>query len=198
MMTDRTDINNEIKKISESVSLLPKTNPYTVPDGYFDLVATETLLKITDKKSSFSVPSGYFEKLTDSVIKNIIPVKNSRKSMTVKMFRFAAAAVVISILGWSVINLLHSNLENTSLTIEQLEAKRIIKENSFEKELEMLSDNEAVSYLAASGHDVKTALVASLTNNNDLPEMKDFLTDQLTLDSYLGTMGLSESKTNKN
>ena len=79
----------EIQAISPAVANLPKTNPFSVPDGYFatslieimelvkeDLIADEnqhenTVLPIFDKTNEFSIPNEYFENFSNSLLDKI-------------------------------------------------------------------------------------------------------------------------------
>lgn len=195
-MEKKMSIELELQSISENVAKLPSSNPYVVPENYFELLATEVILKISPQEDCFSIPEGYFERQPIAILNSIHAEKRSVRASVVTLFRLTAAAVVVGILGWG----LNIYLTSSSITVtpELSEAKRIIKENSFEKELDMISDNEAEHYLAASGHDVRTAIIASFSNNSDLPEIEDFLTDNLTLENYIESIGLTKSESNKN
>lgn len=75
MQKDLT-IYNELKELSPFLSGLPKTNVFSVPDGYFDTFAPDTLLKInkltlTEQKTTQTVPEGYFDNLPLAILSRI-------------------------------------------------------------------------------------------------------------------------------
>jgi hypothetical protein len=70
------------------------------------------------------------------------------------------------------------------------EAKQILKNGSFDEELNTVSDAAIVNFLESKGQDVEAALVASLTNEKDLPTADDYLFDDNTLDNVLKTIDL--------
>lgn len=85
-MTRNTEILNELKKISPAVANLNATNPYTVPERYFETLADGIMAKImaagneneespvisvAGKEMPFDVPTGYFETFSDSILAKI-------------------------------------------------------------------------------------------------------------------------------
>jgi hypothetical protein len=71
------------------------------------------------------------------------------------------------------------------------EADHIIKTNSFDKEFSSVSDAAIVSFLESKGQDVEAALVASLTDDKNLPDADDYLINENTLDEVLKTLDLN-------
>jgi hypothetical protein len=77
-MDIREEILKEISELSPVVANIPKRNPFSVPEGYFDQFSDSVLAKIAInqvlKKSPglpFEVPSGYFEGLADNILTRI-------------------------------------------------------------------------------------------------------------------------------
>ncbi|MEO7045517.1 MAG: hypothetical protein ABI091_09455, partial [Ferruginibacter sp.] len=72
------------------------------------------------------------------------------------------------------------------------DAKQIIKNNSFDQELNTISDNDIEQYLQKRGLDVNAALVASSTDDNsNLPAPEDYINNDNTLDNYLNNANLN-------
>jgi hypothetical protein len=63
--------------------------------------------------------------------------------------------------------------------------------NSFDKEFSSVSDDAIVSFLESKGQDVEAALVASLTDEKNLPEADDYIINENTLDQVLKTLDLN-------
>src|SRR5690242_12218735 len=82
-MKSRIDILNELRELSPTVAGIEATNPYKVPDGYFEGLAENILqlIKADGKEVSpvlrdannnpYSVPRGYFENLADTILNRI-------------------------------------------------------------------------------------------------------------------------------
>ena len=71
------------------------------------------------------------------------------------------------------------------------QASRIVQSNSFDKELDALSGKDIEQYLKQSGQNVEAALVASVTDDANLPSQDEYLYDENTLDEFLKTMNLN-------
>lgn len=87
-MTDRTTILNELNELGSSLANLALQNTYHVPEGYFDRLAIEVLVRIkaaeadsakeeleiispflsrVSREMPYSVPAGYFENLSENI-----------------------------------------------------------------------------------------------------------------------------------
>ena len=85
-MNRENEISAELKEMGSPLADMPRTMPFTVPDGYFTgfgaaLAEARRLLTVPDpalnesKSMPFSVPPGYFGNLTNNIINN---TKSSR------------------------------------------------------------------------------------------------------------------------
>ena len=165
----------------ESGSILfqiEKSNNYTLPEKYFDTLPASVLTKV---------------KSTDKVF--IL----SKRTLFIK---YTAAAALLFLLGISLFAIINYKKSETpaivsSSTIMQ-EANRILLNNTFEKEMENVNDNDVVDYLEENGHDVDAALVASLEDEKSLPEEEDYFFDEKTLDNYLRTQNIYNTTTKSN
>jgi hypothetical protein len=71
------DILNELQLLSPLLAGLPKSNAFTVPDGYFDAVSATILLCIKEDAGIINaaktadIPEGYFENLSSNILNKI-------------------------------------------------------------------------------------------------------------------------------
>jgi hypothetical protein len=182
-------------------------NKVDVPAGYFENLPTNILAKIKAQennvvltemqelsptiagignKNVYSVPQGYFEQLAMPTMAPTKLVKMGSRSI----FKYAAAAVVVGLLGLSIYTFVHKNAVEINGTevnaVVMAKANEIIQKKSFEKELETVSDNELEQYLSQSGQDINAALVASsVDDEGNLPDASDYILDENTLDDFL-------------
>ncbi len=280
-MNKPNDIWNELQELSPVLNTVPKTNVFSVPDGYFEQLSSLILLQTAPLKKSNSVPDGYFDNLASNIMarirqdaaventvhssvladignKNVFTVpagyfealpenilaslKNETVSKetlgiselvagvgnknvftvptnyfdnlvtniqsqinspakVVKMgvrktiLKYAAAAVVTGLLATSALFIYNKNkaIKPDAETVQLMAAaKEINKTNSFDKELNTISDADIVNYLEDKGQDVDAALVASLTDDDEkLPDPADYIIDETTLDNMLKELDLN-------
>ena len=112
----------------------------------------------------------------------------------ITIFKYAVAATVTALLGLGIYRLSNQTLpvQDVALASVIASAKNINKSNSFDKEMTSLNEDEIVGYLNEKGDDVNAALVASLSDEQSLPEEEDYLTDENKLDDYLNEFNLSK------
>lgn len=201
-----------ISEDSELLSFTRGINVYSVPEDYFNGLAENILLRtrLEENESSllsaahginvYTVPMGYFDGLPNEILKKIPqPAKVVEMKRSFSVFRYAVAAVITGIIGLSVISVLNKRniiQENLSTGTEMSMAKNIIKTNSFEQVLSTISDVDLVNYLEKSGEDVDAALVASVSDDRNLPDEVEYLTDDKTLDNLLNGLNLDRSHNN--
>jgi hypothetical protein len=106
--SDRS-VADELEHLSPVLAAIPKTTPFSVPGGYFSLLATglpalvndealPDVLKSHTKQMPYTVPSGYFEGLAAQVAAKAAP-KAKVVSFTSSFVRYAAAAAIIGIMA---------------------------------------------------------------------------------------------------
>ncbi len=203
----------ETAAISSLVAGIGKENVYSLPAGYFNNLETGILAKLnagnvasdeTDELSTlvagigkhniYKVPQGYFENLSADILQRIRP---TAKVISMKprfsALKYAAAAVVTGIIAISAFFMLNNN--NNTQSQEQVavmkEANKIIETNSFDKEMNNISDAAIVAFLENKGQDVEASLVASLADDKNLPEADEYLLNENTLDEVLSTLDLN-------
>jgi hypothetical protein len=207
----------ETHAVSSLVAEIGNRNVFQAPEGYFDGLANSILAKTNSfsnndvtvetagisslvagigNRNVFSVPEHYFSSLTQDVMGKL---PGSAKVVTMKSrftaFRYAAAAVVTGLVGLSIFFLLNKNNVDSNNTVQTAavltEAKQIMSTNSFDKEFSSVSDDAIVSFLESKGQDVEAALVASLTDEKNLPDADDYIINENTLDQVLKTLDLN-------
>lgn len=187
-----------------------------VPEGYFEGLAGQIMNKINagenpveketrefsvtvaeiGNRNIFSVPEGYFQSLGEVINLRIPkPAKVVSMKKSSSFFNYAAAAVITGILGLSVFSVFNNkeNLDNNigQLPVIMTKAGEIIKNKTFDIELNNISDKEIEQYLIQNGQDVNAALVASVIDENNLPGTDEYLTDENTLDEFLNKLNLN-------
>lgn len=158
-----SDVLAEMKELSPLIASIGNKNIYTVPQGYFEKLA---MLKTTSAKV----------------------VKMGSRSV----FKYAAAAVVIGLIGFGAMKFIASSKTNSETLAVVKEANKILETNSFDATFASVSDKDIEKYLSQNGEDVNAALVAASINdeNTTLPEADDYLIDDNTLDNFLNENNL--------
>ena len=211
--SSRENVAMETAAISGLVAGIGIKNVYSVADEYFNQLpeAIVTQLNLSsevyketaeqsalvagiDKVNVYSVPQGYFENLSTEVLQQLTPTAKviSMKSRFTA-FRYAAAAVVTGIIAVSAFFMLNKN-DNTQARAQvavMVAANNIIKTNSFDAEMNNISDAAIVAFLENKGQNVEASLVASLVDDKDLPEPVDYLLNENTLDDMLNSLDLN-------
>ncbi|MEO8771527.1 MAG: hypothetical protein ABI402_15635 [Ferruginibacter sp.] len=190
-----------------------------IPDGYFDGLADAIMIKIKledadaleeypafltslQHKNVFKVPDGYFDSLSEEIVGKLPmqPAKVIEMKPRPAIFRYAVAAGITGILGLSLFSFFDNkttkeNISQSSSTMFA-QAAEILKNNSFDKTMEALGDDEIVNYLKNDGEDVNAALVASVTDEKTLPEEDAYFIDEKTLDNFLIEQNVVQSSNN--
>jgi hypothetical protein len=66
-----SNILKELEELSPTLAALPRTNVFKVPDGYFEGLSGELLLKATQSAATYSVPEGYFDQLAGQILSKL-------------------------------------------------------------------------------------------------------------------------------
>lgn len=225
-MKRNEEIMKELSSISQVVADIPFRANLSVPDDYFDLLSSQTLLHVAGQSNTFSIPENYFNDLPLQMMQKIashkgqqmpyqLPdnyfdtvgvqvmdkLKQEQKDRTIiRLFtRWSIAAALTGLLGWGLISIYQSAFQENMLPAELAEAHKIIQQQSFEKELDLLDEKTVVNYLNQTGHDLESALVASFTEEyNNLPNAEDYMLDESTLNNYLDKANIFEFNNTKN
>ena len=207
----------ETNSISALVAGIGNKNIYRVPQDYFNDLSTNIIAQTKNSllnevaeetsavselvagignKNIYTIPQGYFNGLAEQVKSQLAtPAKVVNMKTRFTAFRYAAAAVVTGVIGLSAFFLVNKyndkNIASVQTAAVIAEAKQIIKTNSFDKELSAVSDAAIVSFLESKGQNVEASLVASLTDDKNLPDADEYLINDKTLDEVLKTLDLN-------
>ena len=158
------EVTEELKKLSPLLNDIGKKEIYTVPEGYFELLA-----------------------FTDENQKKSAKIISINKIKTV--LKYAAAAVFTGLLGLGIVNIVDKDSVPSTVITAKINNKitnTILQTPNFDEVLQQVSDNEIEKYLHENGHDVSAALVAAAAEDADkLPEPTDYLLDENVLENYL-------------
>lgn len=211
-------IKTEISEESGVLQALRSAETYTVPDGYFDALPGRIISRIQTEKEEgsvllepvkhinpYRVPAGYFEELSGEISRRLTeqqPAKVIIMQKRSSFFRYAAAAVITGLMGLSIISLLNNrqNTEKPSIAMTDVitDANKMLKEGDLEKQFSSLSDADIVNYLEENGEDVNAALVASVSEDKNLPDEEEYIFDDKTLDNLLNELNIKDNKTTTN
>ena len=214
-----TNILAGLKPAEINFAGIPKQS-FSVPDGYFDGLADSIMSKIKaavnetaaeelaslspalaaiGNKNIFTVPPNYFEETPGNILQQL-PQPAKVVSIGKRSFfsRYAVAAAITGVIGLSVISVLDKKSSTDKSLFASQETKTamqyantIIKNNSFDAELNSISDKDIQQYLEAHGQDVDAALVASASDDSNLPSPEDYIINDNTLDNYLKQANLN-------
>ncbi len=195
---------------------ISKNVVFDIPQGYFENLSGNILDKIKASQSAndeselkvlspmlysiqnenvFEVPSGYFDSISDTILNKIKPQPAKVVTMHKRtpFFKYAAAAMITVILSLGVYKSVNkSNHTNTSgqTTVASLDPsiQKGIKmdETQFDQALNTLSEDDIANYLDKNGSDADVAELSSNIDDNSLPNQDQYLSDDSTLDNYLG------------
>jgi hypothetical protein len=190
-------------KITASALTENTANPYEVPATYFEKLSGNILSKIKAEDdvhtetaaisttvasignaNVYSMPADYFTKLS------FVKEKPKAKIISFNFLKYAAAAVVVGLLGLGLYNFFmkpSSAMPNAELAIVMQQADKIIKANSFDATLATISDKDLEQYLVQEGENLNASLVATTAEDATLPDAIDYSLDPNTLDDFLSS-----------
>jgi hypothetical protein len=207
-MRENAAIQNELNEISAVVAGVPFCNIYKIPDNYFTefnerlknkelSLANDGLIK-ENLSTPFMVPENYFSSLPSQINK-----KRSYSSSFYKILnlsntsRKVAAGVLILMAGLFSFYFFYKNSNSFSQKDAQsavfAEAKKIIANDSFEEELAQVDAADIEEYLTSNGHDVNAALMASVENDEEIPNEEELLMDDQAIDQLYKDLNLSSN-----
>lgn len=203
----------ETTAISELVARIGNKNIYSIPQGYFEHLSNNISAEINNQSGShtlaethsispllarignknvYTVPQGYFDGLAKKLNTHTPVAKVMSMHSRFPAIKYAVAAAVTGFMAFSMFLMLNKNeiKPGAQTAAVMKEAKDIIKTNSFDKELNSISDDDIVSFLESKGQNVEAALLASL-DEKTLPDADEYLINDNTLDEVLNTLDLN-------
>lgn len=205
----------EIRALSPVLYNIQNENIFETPVGYFDSLAGSVLQRIKAQATEdslteiralspmlysiqnehvFEAPQGYFENLYDDVLHKVLPQQPkviTLQSRSSTFFKYAVAAAFTGVMALGVFKFTDTK-QNDKVLPEYVTAGMQIKD--VDNELAKISDADIVKYLEANGTDINAAIVANSTDKNELPSQEDYLMDEKTLDKYLNSINIDDSK----
>ncbi|HEV8284065.1 MAG TPA: hypothetical protein VGQ09_07130 [Chitinophagaceae bacterium] len=186
-------------KANESLiwlSSLPKNTPYQVPDEYFngleeriiqairnhpdyqtskeEMESLSPLLNSLNKRPVYSVPEGYFEnfKIEDEEKE----VKTKVVSISRKLYRYAAAAIIVGVIALGGLIVYNSNNNNRkdALAKFEKEVKKIDDVKKTESLIDLMDAGLNEKALASNHKTIKTDDVQQLLQDVSIDELKEF------------------------
>ena len=192
-----------------------KQMPQDVPAGYFDtlsdailakvkaqpeqtaneeLAALSSLLAGISKGNVYEVPVGYFDSFADTVRTQ---VKEETKVVSIfsrkLLIRYAAAAVVFTMIAFGINLLLQQQSSSIASDIAQVE--HIKTQKQFNKELTGLSDDAIVNYLQMTADTKDIEKINESIDQSKLPEETDYM-DEEFLESFMKELEKTTTTTN--
>jgi hypothetical protein len=189
-----------------------KQDTTDVPQGYFENLADTILAKIKQEdnvseelrhlspmlysvqnENVYTVPKNYFEQLHTGLVEKVQPQQAIVTTMRKRNFTFikyAVAALFTGIITFGAFKFTTTNkLDDTTK-----QGLAIAKNNSFDTELDKLTDEDIEKYLSNSSTDADVALIVNVVDENELPTQEDYLTDEKALDNFLDNVNLEDLK----
>ena len=206
-------ITNELTEVSPLVAGIEPLPTREAPSGYFNELPNSivsklksldensdpsTILEKADKANLLAVPTNYFEKLNDNILFKIKNSKSSARIISISFIKWAAAACVIGLIGYSVYNkffFTSTEKENDKEWQQSFKlSKAIIQKNEFDLFLNQLDDNAIVDFLQENGHDINAALLASITETEKINDVNEYFCDDENLSLMLNDLSITEKQ----
>lgn len=206
-------------------TLLPSESPLSsVPDAYFENLAGNILREIRNLENNnaaeelrqlspilysaqneniFKVPERYFETFPATLLKIVRPkakvvVMQKRKML----WNTAAAALLTGVMAIGALWIsdnpsreISLATNNKSVPLNIKDALQYKNERQINEGIAQLSDTDIIEYLETTGSKADDEMLASGIEERELPNEKDYLTDENTLKMFLEK---TEAKNNQN
>lgn len=165
-------IQEEDDKDEEVLKNIPKSNPYTVPEGYFENLSAKIQNSI--------------QGLPTQAPARVINLRAHR------IFKIAAAAMLGSALligGYFTINRINTRDNPFAVvnkkTVQDPAALKYDSQKKFDEGIASLSDDQIISYLEVHGSILENDQLTRNTDVSGMPDATDYLIDKEALDNYL-------------
>ncbi|HET9055908.1 MAG TPA: hypothetical protein VFN30_03570 [Chitinophagaceae bacterium] len=197
-------------------------NPMQVPEGYFDLLADSilhrikagqneetpsgelknisSLLHTIDRTNVFSVPEGYFDNLANEILTKTVSkeakIISFKGTKTTKWLRYAAAAMVVGVIGLLATFLItrkEQNVKGFDATVKT--GILYFKQNKFDEELNKTSDEAIANYLQKNLDDADALQMIANLDYSQLPNEEELFSNETLIDELVNEL---ENKTSNN
>ncbi|HET7119230.1 MAG TPA: hypothetical protein VFI29_22235 [Hanamia sp.] len=174
---------DEIRAISPILFSIKDKNVFTVPENYFENLKGKIIDKLSDREAK------------------VISISSGRK-----WWKYAAAAVVaggITIGSWQIFNNRSTTENGDKVLTTSAKIPDYIKlsfqyktPEQLENGIASLSNNEIATYLEKHGNIMDDDILANDIDPNELPDTKDYLMNDNTLNNFLNAIDLHDSNKN--
>lgn len=185
-------------------------NPMQVPQGYFDSLAGSIISKIKasenhsgedelrsispmlyamDKVNVYTVPAGYFETLSNDLLNKVSPKEKAKvisfsHHKSVRWMRYAAAAMVIGLVGMFAFFLIKPN-SGRKLDDVVKQGIDYAKNNKFDEELNKTSDDAIANYLDKTADETDAMQMVASVDQSQLPSEEELMSNEKLIDDLL-------------
>lgn len=195
---------HELQELSPLLAGLPKENPFSVPEKYFELLPADIVANLEveveisgvlqDARSiqPFEVPAGYFDNLSNAILEQVrepgkakivtMPARNNNRA-----WKYAVAAVFAGAVMLGVYNINSSPSASLTPVIEQGIAIAS-DEQKFDETLGGLGEEDIAQYLEKNISEADMAVLTSGLDETNLPDQDEYLADEETLENFIETI----------
>jgi hypothetical protein len=174
-------------------------SPYLVPENYFENLSINISLHDSEglehpenqtgfntQETPYQVPENYFQNFEKNLMSQLSD--QSQKGALVRMnkwIKWSAAACIAGLLGWALFFSINKNNQNDEWRMSWNEAQTIIKNGSFESELNQINTNELANYLTEQGHDVDAAVMACIDEESTQNDEWIYMESEKEIEAFL-------------
>jgi len=166
-----------------------------------ELKQLSPMLYAIQNENVFSIPKGYFEALPGTILNVINPpakvIAIKKRSM---VWEYAAAAVLSGVMAVSALWVSNNSSQQGVETANVNGVPSYIKEASKYKNQQQinegisnLADDDIIKYLEATGSNADDELLSNVIQGNELPDEKDYLLNENTLQTFLNNTDLKNA-----
>jgi len=184
-------------------NILKKIKSLEIDDTHEELKRLSPMLYAVQNENVFSVPGGYFESLPGVIINAIRPqakiIAIKKRSM---VWDYAVAAMLCGVMAISALWVSNDSSNqngpgsiakvNTTLSYIK-EASQYKNQQQINEGISNLADDDIIKYLEITGNNADDELLSNVIQENELPDEKDYLLNEHTLETFLNNANLKNT-----
>ena len=188
-------------------NILKKIKSLQIENAGEELRQLSPVLYAVQNENVFSVPAGYFDTLPGTILHSIQPSTqakvvaiNAIKKRSL-VWNYAIAAMLTGVMAVSALWITNKSFKLTPVISEVknipsyvLDANQFKNEQQLNEGIASLSDDEIIKYLEVTGTNADDDVLAAGIPENELPEERDYLLDEKTLDTFLDRFDLNNNE----
>ena len=184
-------------------NILKKIKSLEIDDTREELKKLSPMLYAVQNENVFSVPEGYFETLPGIIINAVRP---QGKVVTIKkrsmVWDYAVAAILSGVMAVSALWISKdSSNQNSPGIIAKVntipsyikEAGQYKNQQQINEGISNLADDDIIKYLETTGNNADDELLSNVIQENELPDEKDYLLNENTLETFLNNANLKNT-----